>query len=72
MDKKAKFVKLNVHIGWEQVADIQSADAEAGEKTSKKSLAHGLIENAQNQTGIQLTTDELKELYTEVYNTYCK
>ena len=63
MNKEEKFEKLNAHIGWEQVSDIQQLDAECGDRPSTgKKLAGYLIENAQNQTGIPLESKEREEL----------
>lgn len=72
MTKEEKFEKLNAHIGWEQVSDTHTVDAEIGVPPSAGDrLARLLIENAQNQTGISLEPSEHEELKEKVKSQYC-
>ena len=64
--------KLMEHVGWQQVSDIHSIDAECGDSPSRgDSLALQLLQNAQNQTGISVDSKEQKEILSKIKSLYC-
>jgi hypothetical protein len=59
MTTTEKFNELNKHIGWEQVGEFHMMDDEMEmPRATGKTLAKALVQNAQNQTGIELSDKE--------------
>ena len=56
---EVKLEKIKPYLGYQQINDIQDIDRELGcEPSTGRKLARLLLENAQNQTGIELSDEE--------------